>query len=154
MDDVAVDTTMADMEAMMNNMFANEVKMDVDTLLFPIHQGTFYMTDTTQNPTAGIFSMLVPDTYEETKKAIVENPQNGMKLTIKTKESIRINNKQAIHVSSSTLNEGISQITEIYIIQESEKNTLLITGVILESAYATYVDAVKKAAYSARIESK
>lgn len=128
-DTTSIDTSMVKMEEMMNKMFTNDIKIDIDTLLFP-------------------------QTYEDASKAMVENSAKGMNMKIKINETLLINNKTATHISGSTVNEGKIQKTEIYIIKENENQTIMITGVFYEATSAKYIGAAKKAAYSAKIDNK
>lgn len=154
MDTTSVDTSMVGMQEMMNKMFTNDVKIEIDTVLFPIHQASFYMTDATPTPAAVIMTLILPQPFDQVIQSMNVNASKGMNMTIKTNETLVINNKTATHISGSSIIDGKTQLTEIYVIRENENQTLMITGVFNEATSAKYIGSAKKAAYSAYVENK
>jgi hypothetical protein len=145
------DTTSMNMSDMLMKMFSNDLKINVDSTLFPVHQGSFYMSDTTQTPKALILTMLIPKSYDTVVSDFTRNSAKDKQMDIKSVTNLSINNKPATYINGTADEQGKKIIAEVYFIKEATGQTIMITGSFEIDTYEKYKEAFKKAVYSERI---
>lgn len=144
-------TTLAESQTMPLFSMA-KVKAEVDLSLFPLQQGGFYLSDGTANPEAFIMTLVIPQSYEEAQKGMVQKSLSDKQVKIESNKQIQVNGKTASYIFGSSVEDGKVLKTELYLIKFSDTQSILIVGTCQATALSKYKDAFSKAANSASIE--
>lgn len=140
------DTTEMDFNEM-TKMLNTKISMDVDTLLYTNSQGNFYISE---NPQAMIMGMVIPQSYESAKGKLAADVKKKS-VIIKDSGEFEVNGKKILFKIGEMKERGEEMIIELYAVQASKEQTILITGIYLPKDKLRFANTAKKAASTAKL---
>lgn len=142
------DTTEVDAGNKMLAMINTRISMEVDTLLYKIKGGNFYVSKDSQ---AMIMAMLIPQSFEQAKEKLSKNVKNR-NVIIKETGELEANGKKVAFKTGELNEEGKKMMIELYAIEVTKESTILVTGVYLLKDKQRFANTARKAAVTAKIE--
>lgn len=127
----------------MLELMSKKIEMDVDTELFKPEGANSYVSE---NPKAVILAMMVPDTYENSKKKMEKDAGGGMTITEKGEKEI--NGVTVLYMKGTSEAEGSTLNAEMYCMEVDAETCLMFVGMADVKADTKYTEAITKAANS------
>ncbi|WP_430412473.1 hypothetical protein [Kordia sp.] len=124
-------------------LMSKKVEMTVDTELF---MGVTANTYVSESPKAVIMAMMVPETYEASKKKMDTEMNDKFKVTKKGEK--KVNGVNVLFMEGTSEAEGVTLNNTIYCVKYDENTCIMFIGMAEEGADKKYVDAIKAAANS------
>jgi hypothetical protein len=124
-------------------MMSKKVDMDVNEELFMAVTPNTYVSE---SPKAVIMAMMVPETYEASKKKMTENDTDKFKVTGRGEKEI--NGVKVLYMEGTSEAEGTILNNTIYCVKYDEETCIMFIGMVEDGADVKYTDAVAKAANS------
>ncbi len=143
------DTTQVDPVNEMTKMLGAKISMEVDSQLYNVIQGNFYISEKSQ---AMIMAMLIPESYEKSKEKLLEDVKKK-NVVIKDAGEFEANGKKIFFKTGEMKEKGENMIVELYAVEATKENTIFITGVYLPKDKKRFANSAKKAASTAKLES-
>ncbi|WP_040282373.1 hypothetical protein [Psychroserpens damuponensis] len=141
-DDVAEgEVSTADQEkfARVMELMGKKIDMEVDTSLFMEVSTNTYVSE---SPKAVVMAMMIPDSYENSKKKMDKDA--GDKFNITEKGETQINGVTALYMKGTSEAEGVTLNNMIYCIEVDAETCLMFMGMVEQNADAKFTDAIKK----------
>jgi len=124
-------------------LMSKKVDMTVDEDLF---MGVTPNTYVSESPKAVIMAMMVPETYEDSKKKMNENDTDKFKVTDRGEKEI--NGVKVLYMEGTSEAEGTTLNNTIYCVKYDEETCIMFIGMVENGADKKYEEAVAKAANS------
>jgi len=143
------DFTLEELETGLNEVFNDNIKMDVDETVFVVDNA---INKENEERTAGIMKMLASDSYESFKKQAYEKPKNQDGRTTLQLEEIELKGKKVLVEKLGAVNEaGNKTILMMHAFPAGEK-TIVISSYFLEKEASKYLPIIEKSVLSAKLE--
>ncbi len=124
-------------------MMSKKVDMDVNEELFMAVTPNTYVSE---SPKAVIMAMMVPETYEASRKKMSENSTEQFKVTNQGEKEI--NGVKVLFMNGTSEAEGTTLNNTVYCVKYDEETCIMFIGMVENGADQKYTDAVAKAANS------
>lgn len=127
----------------MMELMSTKIEIDVDTELFTPEGANSYVSE---NPKAVIMAMLVPDSYENSKRKMENDAGGGMTITEKGEKEV--NGVTVLYMNGTTEAEGSTLNSVMYCMEIDAETCLMFVGMADANADPKYAAAIKKATNS------
>jgi hypothetical protein len=125
--------------ARMMELMGTKIEMDVDTSLFLEVSPNTYVSE---NPKAVIMAMMIPDTYENSKKKMDKDA--GGKFEVTEKGETEINGVKTLFMKGSSEAEGVTLNNMIYCIEIDAETCLMFIGMVDQNADPKFAESITK----------
>lgn len=134
--------TQEDQEKMtrMMELMGQKIEMDVDMTLFISVSTNAYVSE---NPKAVIMAMMVPDSYENSKKKM--DSDSVERFTITEKGETEINGLKTLYMEGISEAEGSVLDNTMYCIEVDANTCLMFVGMVDQKADPKFAEAITKA---------
>lgn len=129
--------------ARMMELMGQKIDMEVDTELFTSVSTNTYVSE---NPKAVVMAMMIPDSYENSKKKMDKDA--GEKFKITEKGETEINGVKVLYMKGTSEAEGTTLNNTMYCIAVDDETCLMFIGMLDVNADAKYAEAIENTAKS------
>lgn len=127
----------------MLELMSQKIDMEVNTELFKPEGANSYVSE---DPKAVIMAMMVPDSYENSKRKMEKDA--GGSMTITEKGEKEVNGVTVLYMKGTTEAEGATLNAEMYCMEVDAETCLMFVGMADSKADSKYTEAIKTAANS------
>lgn len=124
-------------------LMSQKIEMEVDTELFTSVTANTYVSE---SPKAVLMAMMIPDSYENTKKKMDKDA--GKQFEITEKGETEMNGVNVLYMKGTSEAEGTTLNNTMYCMAIDEETCLMFIGMVDVNADAKYAEAIEKTANS------
>lgn len=135
--------TEAAKQARAMELMSKKVDMTIDEELFMAVTVNTYVSE---NPKAVIMAMMVPESYESSKKKMNENDTDKFQVTERGEKEM--NGVKVLYMEGTSEAEGTTLNNKIYCVKYDEKTCIMFIGMVENGANEKYENAINNAANS------
>ncbi|MDG5492345.1 hypothetical protein [Psychroserpens sp. SPM9] len=129
-----------DKMARMMELMAKEIAIEVDTTLYKSAGANTFVSE---DPKSVIMAMMIPDSYENSKKKMTDNADVRFQIT--DKGETELNGVKVLYMKGISEAEGSTLDNEIYCMAVDDDTCLMFIGMVDQNADKKYAEAIEKA---------